>query len=363
MENQSLNCPVSVYCGLVRWTVWFATSISVWQHIEGSRPEWCISSIIYSRDTPFWSETLDMQLSEQIHLGDTLACCLDVKQPTNNNNSVAVCIKTTLLNVHQEDDTKCGASALPASRLTALTAASVTVTTVWLLLTHLRWSLPAFLPPSCTAAPAVGPPPTGVMGQDVRDWDTRSSLGGLMMFSVWLCVCVCVCVCVWCASWLACVGGDEFCARGSELRGDEYSVGVCESLCMSAWFQLTPLVQGPLSPLYLQRLGGEGMLRSCTGHCPIIITGVGGDWQPALRPPPPSPASSHPPPTPTPHSVLLSIISPPYPCHPDHVYVSTGFLLILCVQYPWIMLMIMIMILSDCAHLKYSWRWGWQGSL
>ena len=24
---------------------------------EGSRPEWCISSMIYSRDTPFWSES------------------------------------------------------------------------------------------------------------------------------------------------------------------------------------------------------------------------------------------------------------------------------------------------------------------
>ena len=30
-------------------------------YIEGSRPEWCISSMIYSGDTPFWSETLDMQ--------------------------------------------------------------------------------------------------------------------------------------------------------------------------------------------------------------------------------------------------------------------------------------------------------------
>ena len=30
--------------------------------IEGSRPEWCISSMIYSRDVPFWSETLDMFL-------------------------------------------------------------------------------------------------------------------------------------------------------------------------------------------------------------------------------------------------------------------------------------------------------------
>ena len=29
-------------------------------NIEGSRLEWCISSMIYSRDTPFWSETLDI---------------------------------------------------------------------------------------------------------------------------------------------------------------------------------------------------------------------------------------------------------------------------------------------------------------
>ena len=28
--------------------------------IEGSRPEWCISSMIDSGDTPFWLETLDM---------------------------------------------------------------------------------------------------------------------------------------------------------------------------------------------------------------------------------------------------------------------------------------------------------------
>ena len=29
-------------------------------YIEGSRPEWCISSMTYSGDTPFWLETLDM---------------------------------------------------------------------------------------------------------------------------------------------------------------------------------------------------------------------------------------------------------------------------------------------------------------
>ena len=47
---------VSVYCDWVRWKVWSATSISVWQHVK---------------------------LSEQIRPWDTLACCWDVKQPTN----------------------------------------------------------------------------------------------------------------------------------------------------------------------------------------------------------------------------------------------------------------------------------------
>ena len=30
--------------------------------VEGSRPEWCISSMIYRRDTPFWSENLFIYL-------------------------------------------------------------------------------------------------------------------------------------------------------------------------------------------------------------------------------------------------------------------------------------------------------------
>ena len=34
-------------------------------HFEGFRPEWCISNMIYSGDTPFWSETLDVML--EIH--------------------------------------------------------------------------------------------------------------------------------------------------------------------------------------------------------------------------------------------------------------------------------------------------------
>ena len=53
-------CPVSVYCDWVRWKVWSATSISVWQHIK---------------------------LSEQIRPWDTLACCCDVKQASNQSTA------------------------------------------------------------------------------------------------------------------------------------------------------------------------------------------------------------------------------------------------------------------------------------
>ena len=51
---------VSVYFGWVRWKVWSATSISMWQHIH---------------------------LPEQIHPWDTLACCWDVKQTTNQQTA------------------------------------------------------------------------------------------------------------------------------------------------------------------------------------------------------------------------------------------------------------------------------------
>ena len=52
--------PVSEYCDPVRWKVWSATSISVWQHVK---------------------------LSEQIRPWDTLACCWDVKHPTNKQTN------------------------------------------------------------------------------------------------------------------------------------------------------------------------------------------------------------------------------------------------------------------------------------
>ena len=57
-----LVAPVSVYCDWVRWRVWSATSVSVWQHVKSS---------------------------EQIRPWDRLACCWDVKQPTNNNNHIS----------------------------------------------------------------------------------------------------------------------------------------------------------------------------------------------------------------------------------------------------------------------------------
>ena len=37
-------------------------------YIESSWPEWCISCMIYSRDTPFWSETVDI-IVEIYHSG------------------------------------------------------------------------------------------------------------------------------------------------------------------------------------------------------------------------------------------------------------------------------------------------------
>ena len=55
---QGLVGLVSVYCNWVRWTVWSVTSISVWQHI---------------------------QLSQQIGPWDSLTCCWNIKQPTNNS--------------------------------------------------------------------------------------------------------------------------------------------------------------------------------------------------------------------------------------------------------------------------------------
>ena len=68
-----LVCLVSVYCDWVRWKVGSATYISVWQHVN---------------------------LSEQIRPRDALACCWDVKQPTNKQT---VCENLFAVQKQQED--------------------------------------------------------------------------------------------------------------------------------------------------------------------------------------------------------------------------------------------------------------------
>ena len=39
------------------------------EYIEGFRSEWCISSMMYSRYTSFWSETLDMNTGFRLGVG------------------------------------------------------------------------------------------------------------------------------------------------------------------------------------------------------------------------------------------------------------------------------------------------------
>ena len=53
---------LTVLCSSVSFTFWGLPTrmVYLYNYIEGSRPEWCISSMIYSRDTPFWSGTLDI---------------------------------------------------------------------------------------------------------------------------------------------------------------------------------------------------------------------------------------------------------------------------------------------------------------
>ena len=62
--------PVSVYCDWVRWKVWSATSISVWQHVK---------------------------LSVQIRPWDTLPCCWDIKQPTNKQTVLWNAVEQSLI--------------------------------------------------------------------------------------------------------------------------------------------------------------------------------------------------------------------------------------------------------------------------
>ena len=74
ISDQVSISAISTELPLVLWTIteelqkksWSSLSYMIHdaQHIEGSRPEWCILSMIYSADTPFWSKTLNMLLGK-----------------------------------------------------------------------------------------------------------------------------------------------------------------------------------------------------------------------------------------------------------------------------------------------------------
>ena len=38
----------------------YAENPDIREHVEGFRPQWYISAMIYSGDVPFWSKTLDI---------------------------------------------------------------------------------------------------------------------------------------------------------------------------------------------------------------------------------------------------------------------------------------------------------------
>ena len=56
-------------------------------NFKGSRPEWCISSMIYSRDIPFWSETLDFVLIYWTFCQNLKAKVLAFSFPLDENQS------------------------------------------------------------------------------------------------------------------------------------------------------------------------------------------------------------------------------------------------------------------------------------
>ena len=98
---------------LVQMILWIQTKAE----IEGSRPESCISSMIYSRDTPFWSETLEILPLERVllFLGcvtskqhvrapqrlvclHTCICCQTVTPSTSNSLSGPLTVYRNLAN-------------------------------------------------------------------------------------------------------------------------------------------------------------------------------------------------------------------------------------------------------------------------
>ena len=58
----TLPYPIFIFFCIHQLYLWGSLFWVRFLHIKGSRPEWCISSMMYSRDVPFWSETLNMWL-------------------------------------------------------------------------------------------------------------------------------------------------------------------------------------------------------------------------------------------------------------------------------------------------------------
>ena len=78
---------VSVYCDWVRQKVWSAASISVWQQVKLSsqiHPWDTWQQVKLSSQIHPWDTWQQVKLSSQIHPWDTVACCWDLKQPTDN---------------------------------------------------------------------------------------------------------------------------------------------------------------------------------------------------------------------------------------------------------------------------------------
>ena len=67
--------PVSVYCDRVRWKVWFAASISVWQHVKLSRSVPEIHSHVAGTLSNQQQTTNKPELSTQIRWVDFVSNC------------------------------------------------------------------------------------------------------------------------------------------------------------------------------------------------------------------------------------------------------------------------------------------------
>ena len=72
-------------------------------HIEGSQPEWCISRMIYSGDTPSWSENLDMHCCE-MHLLHQLSPSLSIYLPLSLSFSLSLSQSHPALFLTLQDD-------------------------------------------------------------------------------------------------------------------------------------------------------------------------------------------------------------------------------------------------------------------